>query len=371
MTRHHRRPTPTRLSRSMVGLLILLVGGCTNQGDATEASSAATFESTTSEATTTQEITVPTWEPDEPVEWEATPLDVALGYDVDRTGLVTSEDVKQACMARNGFDYIPLRPVDPPPGSELGPVSYAHEHGFGITTLHHLSFRQIMVDFNEPVLDAMSDSDRAAWEHAMFGGPATQTGTPQSAGGCQEEAQVVTRYDPAVTRDLWRSIDADLVTLDETIRTDPRVVAAEADWQACMTDRGHGVDTIDGFLSSVRHDLGNRLAILTERHPFDWTGGLTEAEIAERTTPDRYPELLEIFEAQAIEFLEVFLPLGLADLQAEERRLAVDHLECKGDFDVVAREVRIEHEQAFVGQHHAILGQIRQLEGRCGAQPRC
>src|SRR5690606_40240335 len=109
---------------------------------------------------------------------------------------------------------------------------------------------------------------------------------------------------------------------------------------ACMTARGHAAGGLREYAWTVQAAFQREMTLLEELHPFDWTGGLSDEEVRSYLTPERYSELLEVHEAAAEEFLEVFLPLGLADLQAEERALAAAHGAGTAKRDTVFREAR-------------------------------
>jgi hypothetical protein len=144
------------------------------------------------------------------------------------------------CMAREGFDYLPVPPIDAPRKYErfsdifLISVEHARRSGYGVD----LSSVGEFTDPNEAVIAEMSEQEQRAYQIALYGSPDGRT-------GCGSEAQDETeRQHPEsnLSRDdldlLERAADRYKVAI-ESRATEPTVMR----WSDCMLDRGLRVAT--------------------------------------------------------------------------------------------------------------------------------
>lgn len=88
----------------------------------------------------------------------------------------------------------------------------------------------------EALLEAMSDAERRAWDHALWGGMLYE-GVFDPEAGCRPRAQEsVWRFS---VHQAFGAVQSELGQLHERAGADPRLVAAHRDWASCIADAGH------------------------------------------------------------------------------------------------------------------------------------
>ena len=278
--------------------------------------------------------------------WGSGPLDTYLNFLLGRGGGELSdqelqaqnvarhrqrEQYQAACMAEQGFDFIP--DVDNPlegtsfvPESDLewGSRAWVKRYGLGISTSPWGETPPAVEqrpDPNEELLAAMSVAERDAWHVALWGDPATWDDEfDWRDGGCWGYAA----FRAGVFLDTgdenqFAGIQAELDTIFERVDTDPRMLALNAEWASCMTDAGHaGLRSTEDMFDQLQSDWSN-----LQWQDFDFTGWDWEADGA----PDA-PEV-EAEPAERFRAAEIALALAsydcIVELDFGRRRTEIDH----------------------------------------------
>lgn len=196
------------------------------------------------------------------------------------------EELVASCMAEQGFDYIPNTTNSGTvyvgeENSEIDPLEYARQYGYGMTTWEDTPDGQAMaeqdaqteyVDPNQDTYEAMSESERAAWDAALWGAPQEYDEDADieeyeynwEDGGCygvaQHEVYEVDnpgaavdqlREDPQYT-DLFTAMD----NLYQTMQSDPKLTELNSQWSSCMADAGYpDFTTAEDAMMSVNDEL--------------------------------------------------------------------------------------------------------------------
>ena len=152
------------------------------------------------------------------------------------------EELVAACMAEQGFTYIPNLPeiiimpaIENEGGLEWGTREFVEQAGFGIsvrppTTSIGGIGPAMTPDPNETLRAAMSASERAAWEEALWGGERTAFGA-----GCDGAA-----WQQMQSPDGFSDIHAEVESFRQRLQLGmaPEIVGLNAEWASCMADAG-------------------------------------------------------------------------------------------------------------------------------------
>ena len=290
---------------------------------------------------------------DTPAVWEPGPLDSVMarvwgGSWGDTTEPLTRQQAVSererelldelyeiaACMAEQGFEYIPTLSgmtfsitaefADSEARMAQGTRAFAETFGFGISTeipsdtvtVSHIE----LPNPNDEIRSQMSEAELAAQLEAFVG-----DGSGES--GCVFEVQAArqARTDPP---DEFSGLAAEVMNFWLTLDDDPKFSAIDANWAACMLDAGH-----PGFSS-----------------PLDAQTTLWQEWFDLRTTPEgslRFPGV-----EAATAFTEREVEVALASWQC---RMAVN-------YDAEHRAVVVELQQQFVDRHGSELEAWAQVE---------
>ena len=290
------------------------------------------------------------------------------------------QELAAACMASEGFEYIPVAA----PESDVfyfNPfdVEYAREHGFGITTIAfgRLTDAQDADDWVDPnyaIVDAMSESEQAAYREALYGAPrqvgfqtdpdtgeTEEVGDLGLGGGCMGQAYEEV-YGGAKMEALFEEFD--LESVYERVETAPRMLAAYDEWSDCMRESGYEYDHPESMYETVSDDFQDRLQKLigldTPLNPF----AVLAEEADETTLSDMSPEeAFDLYKQAEQEAMANVDQEALAALQEEERDLAVANAECADGMLDVFQEVAEEHESQFIKENRAALEKFRSESG--------
>jgi hypothetical protein len=224
------------------------------------------------------------------------------------------------CMNEAGFEYVPVDYLTvrkamtsdkSAPG--LNDEEYAAQFGFGISTRLDVAGLppQLATDTiiqiglgeqNIQIFNNLSEADQEAYNHTLFGEDthATFAFTLEDedfseTGGCTRAAIEQVFTPEQMEASFYNPGDA-------LVEQDPRVIAAIADWAACMREEGFDYNSPE----EVEGDIEDRLDAILD--------GAEPAELS----PD----------AQA----------ALTELQGEERAIAVAVLACEEEFITPAVE---------------------------------
>ncbi len=325
---------------------------------------------------------------------EETSLASFFGWDGDseaqqqqwRDQEVQIQESIRRCMAEQGFEY---RPVLPPDSAfvvrEFDQVEYAREHGFGITTWigadNEDRFGEVWDDPNQEALEAMSEGERQAWYEALWGSEDEQmegvtveidpeTGEEMwmqegYGAGCQGEAYEAIYGSPDDTQNLWEELQPAMEAMYEAVRADARIIGLDQDWSRCMNERGHQVTTMDEFHNTIYDDFQKRLEALLG--PDYWSGnpfeGMSEDEIIQFHEEKSQEEIDAFYREWERTRLGSVDQAALEALQQEERDLAVDEIECRGDYWESYQKVSAEYEATFIAENRSTLERIREAQG--------
>lgn len=291
------------------------------------------------------------------------------------------------CMAEEGFEYIPMEPpADSFVVDDTTQVDWAAAQGFGITTwvgnegaTTDTTTAEEWVDPNQEIVEAMSESERNAYYEALYGSEEEQQAemTTEVDPETGEEIQMMSGYGPGCQgeayqaeygnqEDLWTELGPELEAMNERIMADPRIVALDTEWSACMADKGYTYESQNAMYEAVYKDFQARLDAIVGPNggyidPFEgWTEDEINAFFEEKTEDE-----INAFYEQAQNQTPDYDVAALEALQQEEIDLAVAAAECQGDWEEVYMEVSAEYEGEFIAANQAKLDEIKaSLDGQ-------
>ncbi|MEM9711496.1 MAG: hypothetical protein AAGA17_04675 [Actinomycetota bacterium] len=313
-------------------------------------------------------------------EWRELPLTQAMGWaergpDSEEEFAEQEREIQELtaeCMTALGFEY---QPVEQPGGSfydptadldvEWGSREFAEQYGLGMSTFFEREQEAFAVDDeefvdpNQDYVESLSDGEREAFYEALHGESpeideswteeeiqeAFESFVPT---GCDSEARAEV-YGPGYFGGLGSEAMQEFNDLQQDlyqrIEADPRVVEMQAAWQACMTEAGH--DFADE--QDMYETLSDRMNELYESQSFPGDD-LTEEEFEALTSEQRD----ELFSQPPDYDREL-----LAEIQAAEIDVAVDHHDCSVGSARLRFEVQRELEAEFVEQHADLIDEVR------------
>jgi hypothetical protein len=196
------------------------------------------------------------------------------------------QDAVARCMRDEGFEYVPIDPSQlrmeiRGPGS-FDTSRFRRTRGYGISTglLDRPTEQDRNDNPNDKIKERLSEPERRAWERALWGefadpdvpgGGVIIRGGPGAGGdggddgaggggGCFQKAQASVAGGPNP-----ETLGPKLMELDERVRSDPRMVKANADWARCMADAGYSYESPEEIVEY----LGRKLAELQGVDPPD------------------------------------------------------------------------------------------------------
>jgi hypothetical protein len=266
------------------------------------------------------------------------PLEEQIGIDDDgiRVKQTTAENLIRDCMKAQGFDYVPVDPaaqqaaLTGTPG--LSKEDFEKQYGYGITTLYEQRHQLAVAGPNKALRDSLSEADRRAYDHALYGDDPTatfvdalDTGDYSRLGGC-----IKTATDQVFGgADVLQGLSAKLDELDQKERSDARMVKAVREWSACMREKG-----FDG---------------LNEQEEVD---AVLKKKLEEIVGPPG--NLADPGGAQAD-----YDKAALAALQKEEVEMVKADTECEDEHvESVEEKVAKEYEEAFRQENSGLLAKV-------------
>ncbi|WP_024286687.1 hypothetical protein [Cellulomonas sp. KRMCY2] len=266
-------------------------------------------------------------------------LEAALGVTSDdaAAGALHMEEAVAACMAEQGFEYVPdtsgyhyvdAAAIDPPPGSR----EFAELYGYGFAALPEEMRAESTpgVNPNDAILGAMSPEELEAYQQALWGdavGADPDAGGEVDLAGCfgaaREQVWGDREEDP-----VRLALEEEITRVDaEAAPTDAAVSAAAGRWSACMSDAGH-----PGYGTSPD----------AEEAAWDRWTAFNDAIAADPALGQEGPDGLILGQA------------GLAD---DEAALATADWDCRAEtrYDDVWQEARDRLQQEYVDAHRAEL----------------
>jgi hypothetical protein len=263
---------------------------------------------------------------------EEEPVEEQLGLEQD--GILQrqghAENLIRDCMKAQGFDYTPVDPQAQRAAlvgqAGMSEEDFNKQYGYGITTLYGKEQNADASNPNVKIRDALSDADKAAYDHALYGddtsatfGQALDTGDYSRLGGCTKQAVEAVFGGVAVFQSLQEKLD----DLDNSILQDDRMVKAVQAWSKCMGDAG--------------------FPDLTEQDQVDST---LQAKLEAIVGPPDDPN-------------PDYDQGALKALQAEEVSMVAADITCEKDhISAVEDKVRAEYESTFREQNAELLKQV-------------
>lgn len=245
------------------------------------------------------------------------------------------EEAISSCMAHEGFEYIPQpsRPEDVAVGGDLpgwSDEADALSRGYGFVLVGEAAPPALpSEDPNEAIVAAFGEAERAEYLTALYG---ANVYLAESGGGAVEYdvhdagclGAVAREYgDPreALARLGLEGMVQELGYLEEAVRLDDRVTAANESWAQCMADEGFGGAATPSQL----------LAGLISEFDALWVAGQSPG------------------------------PAALNDFASRERALAVSDFRCRrgSSMDDAIAEARTRLENAFARDHSEEIQAIR------------
>lgn len=293
------------------------------------------------------------------------------------------EDIRR-CMAEQGFEYLPALP---PEGAftfaQEDQREFAETRGFGVTTLFGddgiVEETEEWVDPNEERIAAMSESEQEAYFEALHGSPEDQetitevdpetgeeiTYSGGFGGGCSGEAYEAAYGDQAGQSEMWEELGPALEDMYARVEADPRIIAVNEEWAACMAESGHDYASRSDMYEQVFTDLQARFdEIVGPDGGFvDPLEGMTQAEIDAFFEESTEEEIDAFFADQEQTQLDAVDQEALEALQQEEIGIAVADLDCAEGYDDRYVEVAQEYESDFIADNRATLEEIRGAQG--------
>ncbi len=282
-----------------------------------------------------------------------------------------------ACMAAQGFEYIPENPEDyisfdaaSPDGIAYDSREWVEKYGFGVTTQRwpqealgpdlvgydDEQVGQEYVDPNAEYVESLSEPEREAFYAALYGDdPGYEWDESLSEEenqeavdayyldyeptGCQNEAY--NSGDQAKISQFYQEFGDELNSLYEQIQQDPRYVEAQDAVKSCVEDKGLTYLGDDQIYQLWEDDLND----IEMNHVVYPGNDLTEEDFNTMT-----PEELDAVYNQPITIDEEG-KTKLAALQTEELALAVAVDDCGGGWknqQELFDELNAEYEQRFL-----------------------
>ncbi|HVE46218.1 MAG TPA: hypothetical protein VNA57_05685 [Acidimicrobiales bacterium] len=276
-----------------------------------------------------------------------TSIEDALGMDeasMQAREAKVQEEVRR-CMQAEGFDYVPMDPsqqhlVRIGPGGGNDDKEFRRTKGYGISTVLGEGFGGEggagRTDPNQKIREALSEEDRKAYDRALFGAGVEGAGGPGGGiivregpgvegrdaspggkvdGGCLQAAN------KKVGGDNFEKVGPELQELEERVRSDARMVKADAAWSRCMAGAGYDFERPEDIPPALFERM-NKLA------------GAPESGSGFVSPPD--PDSPELAELQRDE-----LAMAKADDECSERT----------GRGAVAKKVRAEAERRFLEEN--------------------
>ncbi len=264
-------------------------------------------------------------------------LEAALGFSADDAAeaAVRQEEAVAACMAEQGFEYVPdtsgyqfIDPavIDPPPGTR----AFAEQFGYGFAAAPEgMRAESTGANPNDAIMGALSPDALEAYTRALWGDDAFDdtSGGGVELGGCVREARNQVWGDRE-TDHVRAGLEDEIARIDsEVAPTDPLVMAAAGEWSECMADAGH-----PGYASPPD----------AERVAWDAWIAFNEGIAAD-------PTLGAVGPTGGI--------AGEGDLATREASLATADWDCRAetDYDAVWSAARDRLQQEYVDAHRAEL----------------
>ncbi|HZJ48228.1 MAG TPA: hypothetical protein VFD97_04220 [Acidimicrobiia bacterium] len=272
-----------------------------------------------------------------------------------------AQDKIAACMAAEGFEYVPYVPNQDQGGFAKPDTQeeYVAQYGFGIATMMLEDRRMDEADYieaemakdpNNAIVEAMSDSEQEAYYEALYGvreefgfreestdGSPRTTIAPVEPGGCQSLAYDE-MFDPEAQTEFYEQFGPMMEDIYSNLESDTRITELDGKWSSCMAENGYDFkDESDAqtFLLRRLEEVGAITGLEIDPSGNGWSYGIGEWGPGSPTEA------------------------AVKEIGAEELAMAKVSFDCSGDRDEVFQEVYQEAEQRFIAEHLAELEQFR------------
>ncbi len=296
-----------------------------------------------------------------------------------------AEEQIVACMKAEGFEYIPAdhgisQAISGDEDLPYGSRAWTEVYGFGVTTQRFpessvspeaVGFPDEMIgdyseedDPNAAYLDSLSDSEREAYNAALWGDDIMFEEPPD-----EESSEVTTmdEYEPSGCQAIayeeafgggggggfYEAFGDEIQELYERMESDPRVTEAEQDIEACVSEQGldylSATDAWEYFEPKLQaFDQGppEGSEDWTEDEWIEWQEAQGPTGVGPALTDEQKNEL--------------------AELQTEEIEMALAAYDCGGSMVAMAslyQEVLTEYETEFLDTHADEIAQYEGSEG--------
>ncbi len=290
--------------------------------------------------------------------------------------MAKQQQLVRECMSEHGFEYTPrdnrggevARQIGSPDTEE-----FVKEFGFGISTMFANEIRvgDFNDDPNQEYRESLSESQKAAYDKALYGfeagsggnfsvagggpvvaipiggGPIVSGGDDSSGdgvqvqgpGGCFGEAIEATQgEDGGLDVELFQ----DLREMEESIESDPEMVEAYKKWATCMADSGYDYRDRDAAVDELREEF----AELTGLEMFGDGGFAVGGVVSITSRPDGNGD------TEAIDPFADVDKEKLSQLQEKEKKIALASLDCSEKHVAKAEQkVRERLEEQFLDDH--------------------
>ena len=269
-------------------------------------------------------------------------LEEQLGF--SQAGIIErqsrAEGVIRDCMKAQGFDYIPVDPYAQRAAltgkARMTDEEFQKQFGYGISTLFGRGNEQS--DPNDRIRKSLSQADRAAYDHALWGentgvtfADAVDNDAIDQLGGCTKQATEQVFGGAATLSALKGKLDE----LDDRILQDQRMVQAIQKWSECMSQEGYRYSEPEEIDSDIQKRFESVVGV-----------GVQPGATLPPDPGTSYDKA------------------ALAQLQQDEVKIAVADLKCeKQEITPVENKVRPQYEDQFRRQNRALLSRVKPIGG--------
>ena len=297
------------------------------------------------------------------------------------------QELIRQCMAEEGFEYIPVEPPSDAFRFDSGDQEeFVRTQGFGISTWYgneeqFTEEADAYEDPNQPIVDAMSESEQEAYFGALYGTAEEQAALEETVidedtgeeyitvegygPGCQGEASAEVYGDMSQDEELYSQLEPVYQELEQRLQADPKVVEANEQWSSCMADQGYEYESPQSFYESVYQDFQERFdAIVGPDGGYsDPLAGMSQEEIDAFFAERSEDEINAFFEEAQREAEASVDQEALDALQQEEIDLAVAEYECSQPLQDIYTAASEDIERALVAENRELFEQLRESQG--------
>ncbi len=289
-----------------------------------------------------------------------------------------------ACMAAEGFDYVPMNPEEMISFSsgdtddvEWGTKEFVAKYGFGVSTQrwekrvvgpdlvgYESDQMDEYVDPNQDYLDSLSEAEQLAFNETLYGNdPGYQWDeslTEEENNSAMEEfysdyvpsgCQNTSNTEQTKMNEFYAEFGDEMESIWESVQADPRLVAKQDEIKACVEEKGLTYVGEDDVYSLWEAQLNE----------IDSTVIYPGADLTENDYETMSEDELQAIYSQPATMTDEGKAL-LAEVQQEEIALAVAVDDCGGgwtNLQDLYSELQVEYEQKFIDDNADALAGFR------------